>query len=70
MATAIIRSLELGCYGRVRLEALSGAETFYQGLGMKRQPDRSPEGNSVYILEAQAAKQLLEQIKEKGILGI
>src|SRR5207249_1641663 len=50
VAVAMIRSNELGFDGRVRLESLPNAEAFYRGLGMIRQTERSPEGNTVYLL--------------------
>ena len=70
MAVAILRSIELGFGGRIRLEALSGAETFYLGLGMAVHSERSFEGNAVYVLGAESAKELLEQIREKQILKL
>jgi len=70
MGIAVLRSNELGFDGRIRLEALRGAETFYQGLGMTKQPDRSPEGNPVYVLDIDGAKELLEQIRERRILDL
>ena len=70
MALAIIRSEELGFDGRICLEALPGAETFYQGLGMIKQPEKSPDGNAVYLLEREPAKELLEEIQKKGILKL
>ena len=63
-----MRSLEGGAEGGIWLESLPGAAGFYEGLGMTRQPRRSSEGNLIYVLEPAMAEQLLERIKEKGIV--
>jgi hypothetical protein len=70
IAVAIIRSIEIGCGGRIRLESLPGAASFYEHLGMAKQPRLSVEGNLVYTLEAPAAEQLLDEIKRQGILEL
>ena len=59
IAVALARSIECGASGRIWLESLPGAASFYEGLGMIQQPRRSVEGNLVYTLEAPAAEQLL-----------
>jgi len=68
IAAAITRSLEHGGGVGIWLESLPGAAGFYEGLGMTRQSHRSAEGNFVYVLELAMAEQLLEEIKEKGIV--
>jgi hypothetical protein len=68
MAAAIMRSLEIGAKGAIWLEALPGAASFYEGLGMARQSRRSAEGNLIYILEPETAELLLEKIKAQGIV--
>ncbi len=69
LAVSILRSVELGRGGRIWLESLPGAEGFYQSLGMRKQPRRSAEGNSIYVLEPQAAKELLEEIRKEKIVN-
>lgn len=69
IAVAIMRSIEEGAAGRIQLESLPGAEGFYENLGMARQLHRSPEGYPIYTLSPARAEQLLEQIKESGILA-
>ena len=68
LGVAIARSIELG-FG-VRLESLPAAETFYQGLGMAKQAHPSQEGNAVYVLQPEPAKQLLEEIEKRRILEL
>jgi hypothetical protein len=68
IATAIIRSVERESAGRIWLESLSAAARFYENLGMEKQPFRSSDGHLVYTLESEAAEQLLEEIKKKGII--
>jgi hypothetical protein len=68
IAAAIMRSLDGAAGGRIWLESLPRAAGFYEGLGMTRQHRRSPGGNLVYVLESAAAEQLLEEIKEQGIV--
>ncbi|MFO1500661.1 MAG: hypothetical protein U1G07_20135 [Verrucomicrobiota bacterium] len=68
LALAIERSIEIGAGGRIWLESLAGAASFYESLGMNRQPRRSAEGNLVYLLNSTVAKQLLERIKENRIV--
>lgn len=70
MAVAIGRSIAIGTKGRIWLESLPGAAGFYEGLGMQQQPYKSAEGNLVYTLESNAAEQLLEKIRENGIVEI
>ena len=41
-----------------------------EGLGMTRQAHLSREGNAVYIFEPEAAEELLENVREKGILQL
>jgi hypothetical protein len=70
VAVAIAQSLECGYGGRIWLESLPGAASFYESLGMVKQPRRSAEGNLVYALEAATAEQLLAEIKAKGIVEL
>jgi hypothetical protein len=70
IAVAIVRSMEYGAEGWIWLESLPGAAGFYENLGMARQPGRSPEGNLMYELELKTAKQLLEEIKNEGIIKL
>ena len=70
IAVAIAQSIERGYGGRIWLESLPGAASFYGGLGMAKQPRRSAEGNLVYTLEAATAEQLLDEIKRKGIVEL
>ena len=70
IAVALVRSIECGAGGRIRLESLPGAAGFYEGLGLAKQPRRSVEGNRVYTLEATTAEQLLAEIKAKGIVEL
>jgi hypothetical protein len=70
IAVALTRSVECGAGGRIWLESLPGAASFYESLGMARQPRRSAEGNLVYTLEALAAEQVLDEIKRQGIVEL
>jgi hypothetical protein len=70
LSTAIKRSMECGAQGAVWLESLPGAGSFYASLGMKPQPAKSSEGNLIYVLGAALAKQLLEEIRDRGIITI
>jgi hypothetical protein len=70
LSAAIQRSMESGRQGAIWLESLPGAEPFYLNLGMTRQLAKSNEGNVIYILDATRAKQLLEEIKLRGIIEI
>lgn len=70
IAVALARSIECGASGRIWLESLPGAASFYEGLGMTRQPRRTAEGNLVYALDATTAEQLLAEIKAKGIVEL
>ena len=69
IAVAIRRSLERGDGGRIWLDSLPGAAGFYQSLGMVRRSRRSAEGNHVYTLDPSGAKQLLDEIRERGIVN-
>ena len=62
--------MEHGAGGRIWLESLPGAASFYEGLGMAKQPRRSEEGNVVYTLEPAKAEQLLDEIKMQGIVEL
>ena len=68
IAVAILRSCERGSEGRIWLESLPAAETFYDGLGMRRQQGKSKDGNVVYAFDAETAQQFLEELKQKRIL--
>ena len=68
VGAAIMRSLEQGMGGRLWLESLSGAEEFYGGLGFRKLPGVSDEGNARYALSAARANALLKVIKEREIL--
>jgi hypothetical protein len=68
MAAAIVRSLECDASGGIWLESLPGATGFYESLGMAREPHRSDEGNLIYVLQSGTSKQLLDEIKEQGIV--
>jgi hypothetical protein len=70
IAVALARSIERGAGGRIWLESLPGAASFYESLGMAKQPRRSAVGNLVYTLEAATAEQLLDEIKRQGILEL
>jgi hypothetical protein len=70
VAVAIMRSTEQGANGRIRLESLPGAAGFYESLGMVKQPRRSTEGNSVYMLESKTAEELLAEITAQGIVKL
>ncbi len=70
MGLALSRSIECGAGGRVWLESLPGAASFYEGLGLVKQFRRSAEGNLAYTLEAATAEQLLDEIKRQGIVEI
>jgi hypothetical protein len=70
IAVALARSIECGAGGRIWLESLPGAASFYEGLGMIQQSRRSAEGNLVYTLEVATAEQLLDEIKRQGILEL
>jgi hypothetical protein len=69
LSTAIKRSIECGGQGAIWLESLPGAESFYTSLGMKRQLAKSTEDNLIYVLGAAMAKQLLEEIRDRGIIA-
>jgi hypothetical protein len=69
LSAAIKRSIECDAQGAIWLESLSAAEPFYSNLGMTRQTAKSTEGNVIYVLEAASAKQLLEEIKLRGIIA-
>jgi hypothetical protein len=60
LSAAIERGIECGTLGAIWLESLLGAEPFYLSLGMTRQIAISREGP--------AAKQLLEEIRVRGII--
>ncbi|MEQ1917953.1 MAG: hypothetical protein ABL955_02050 [Elusimicrobiota bacterium] len=47
---AVHRSKELGFEGRLWLESLSNAETFYDRIGFSKLPGRSKEGHVTYEL--------------------
>jgi hypothetical protein len=68
MAVAITRSVKAGAGGRVWLESLPGAASFYENLGLAKQPRRSAEGNVIYVLAPGTAEQLLDEIKAEGII--
>lgn len=70
IAVAVARAIECGAEGRIWLESLPGAAGFYENLGMARQPGRSPDGNLLYTLEPETAQQLLEEIKNQGIISL
>jgi hypothetical protein len=70
LAVSMSRSVELGRGGRIWLESLPAAEGFYKNLGMRKQPRLSSAGNPIYVLNIQAAKELLEEIREKGIVAV
>jgi hypothetical protein len=70
IAVALMRSIECGAGGRIWLESLPRAASFYESLGLAQQPRRSAEGNLVYTLEAATAEQLLDEIKRQGILEL
>lgn len=70
IAVALARSLERGAGGRIWLESLPGAASFYEGLGMAKQLRRSAEGNAVYTLERVTTEQLLDEIKMQGIVEL
>jgi len=70
IAVALARSIECGAGGRIWLESLPGAASFYESLGMAKQPRRSAEGNLVYTLEVAKAEHLLDEIKRQGILDL
>ena len=68
MAAAVARSLECGARGTIWLESLPGAAGFYENLGMTKQSWKSAAGNLVFVLEPATAQQLLEEVKEQGII--
>ena len=70
IAIAVVRSLELGGEGRLWLESLPGAEAFYDSIGMIRQALRSREGHTIYIMEEDASKEFLEEIRKRGIITL
>jgi hypothetical protein len=70
IAVALARSLEHGASGRIWLESLPGAASFYERLGMSKQPRRSAEGNAVYTLAPPKAEQLLDEIKRQRIVEL
>jgi len=59
----------IGLATRIEL-GIGGAASFYESLGMVKQPRRSAEENLVYTLEAATAEQLLAEIKAKGIVEL
>ncbi|GEM_PF-3430944 len=67
-SVAILRSFERGMEGRLWLESLSGAQTFYERLGMRRHTRKSRAGYFIYSLETNRAKELLEKFRNDGIL--
>lgn len=69
VAMAAQRSLECGFAGRLWLESLAGAQSFYANLGMDRSERRSRDGYSTFTLESEMATELLEQIKTQGIIA-
>lgn len=70
MSVAAMRSIQRDASGRIWLESLPGAASFYESLGMSRQSGRSAEDNLIYVLESATADQLLEKIKENGIVKL
>lgn len=68
LAVAIMRSLDCGMGGRIRLESLPDAEAFYVSLGFVARTGKSPGGLTVFTLSASAAVELLEELKRKEII--
>jgi len=62
------RSIELGMQGRVFLASLGKSEPFYANLGFERLDTKSSEGYNEYVLDAEAAQELLKLACQKGII--
>ena len=68
IGVAVMRSIDAGMDGRIWLESLPRAASFYENLGFVGQLRRSREGNLVYVLHSNLAKALLEEVAEKRII--
>jgi hypothetical protein len=68
LAVAVQRSAECGMEGCIWLECLEGAQPFYENLGMRRHLRRSTAGHLVYSMNAAVAKQLLNEILQRGVV--
>jgi hypothetical protein len=70
IAVAVMRSRALGRRGRIALESLPGAETFYSSLGMRKLHRKSEDGYSIFTLSESRSLQLLDEIRKKGIVSM
>jgi hypothetical protein len=70
IGAAVIRSGESEAKGAIWLESLEGAVVFYENLGMERQSLKPDNGNTVFVLSASTAEELLEEIRSAGILRL
>lgn len=68
LAVAIMRSLGCGMKGRIWLESLPAAETFYLSSGFTSQGRLLRGGLIVFTLSESGAEELLEEMKRRGII--
>lgn len=67
---AVHRSKELGFEGRLWLESLSKAETFYDGMGFNRLPGRSKEGHATYELGTAQANVIWQSMRDEKTIDL
>lgn len=70
LALAIQRSRDLGWGGRLWLESLPAAETFYKQCGFTKLPEESPDGHGMFWLSGADADTIWENAKTRGILNL
>lgn len=68
LGLALFRSRELGWGGRLWLESLSGAETFYERIGFEKLPGRSGEGNAMFALGDSGADRLWRDFRDAKVI--
>lgn len=67
---AVHRSKELGFEGRLWLESLSNAETFYDRIGFSKLPGRSKEGHVTYELGTAQADAIWQGMREDKTIDL
>ncbi len=67
---AVHRSKELGFEGRLWLESLSKAETFYDGMKFNRLPGRSKEGHVTYELGTAQANVIWQSMHDEKTIDL
>jgi len=67
---AVHRSKELGFEGRLWLESLSNAETFYDRIGFAKLPGRSKEGHVTYELGTTLANAIWQGMRDDKTIDL